>query len=293
MCAQIASLPAPTPFYITDIMSPMIPVTWVLGVNPGNPEHRTIIPYFELFGGQSGWTSGGVGGTGVTDPYRAPLSILGRSFATSSAPVMQGHSPNIPWVTADPDDFNPGYENMEWSRVHIWNIRWHTDIAAGAPFNGETGFLFIPYDGTQFPSTLWPSGAAPLGGFGITAVDLGGAVQGWQYVCVDVVTGAVLDTEAIPLAVIPSVDEWTHAELVHVASGPGREAVLSLRVNGVSIFADKPFGTALLPRLQTFNPNAYCFSMTIRVGNPSNNQYTIAMRCRTGKFLLDGTEIRF
>jgi len=292
--ALVTSLPATTPFFSLDISYPLMPVGATAGTQPGDPRYTFMAPYAEIVAAsQLQWTAGSFAGGVFTDVFRTVRGVACRGFSAGAGGVIaQAQSGFVQWQTEDPLNFGPGYESSELARVIIWDYRFQTDTAAGAPLNGETGVLWQPYNGLALPGDSWPSGLNPLGGFGIVGTAVAGA-QAWLYLSTEVVTGNVLETIAIPPAAIPDVQEWSLARFVFVASGPGREALLSLTVNGTSIFADKPFGTAQLPRLATSNPLAYSYAPNIRMGNITGEQLNWTLRIRAGKFLLDGTEVRF
>lgn len=293
MCALIASLPAPTPEFLMDLSHPFLTTGLRPNTDSGNPEHFISQPMGTVqVPGHLNWGVGGSGGGGVTDRIGNTKGVICRNFQTTGAAVNQVHSGFTPWQTADPADFAPGYESPDVGRVIIYEVWFQTPTSAGAPFNTETGFLFVPYSGTTFGGDSWPSGAFPAGGFGITGRSFAG-IQAWNYISTLSGTGAILETIAIDPAIIPDVTEWTYTRWTFLASGPGREALLSLDINGVEIFADKAFGTAELPRLLAQNINAYVFGPYMRVGNPTNDVYSYAIRMRSGKFKLDGTEVRF
>jgi hypothetical protein len=291
--ALIASLPAPTPTFLMDISYPFLETGTRPGTDTANPEFVAIEPFIKnAIAGHLVWGAGGSGGGGISDFVRVINGVICASYSTVGVPKNQVYSGFTPWQTSAPADFAPGYESPEVGRVIIYDVRWQTDVGAGAPLTSETGFLFVPYAGTAFGGDSWPSGAFPAGGFGIVGRAAAG-LQAWQYISTVSVTGAVLETILIAPAVIPDVNEWSHARFTFVASGPGREALLSLDVNGVSIFADKQFGIAALPRLQVQNPPAYLFGPYMRVGDLTGDQLNFAIRMRSGKFKLDGTEVRF
>lgn len=182
---------------------------------------------------------------------------------------------------------NPGYV------VGVFNVMFATTNGADNFPDDTTGFCTIPTGGVPVPSNFIDSlrpGSTPLNGFGCFFNSDGAGAAVLEYVA----WSGAATTERIRVAasVVPDLTDWNSLRFVVVSASAGREATLSLVVNGVAIFAGREFGSAELPRPDAVDADALQYAFGVSTQSGGGEGYFYQQWGYNGRFLPDGTELQ-
>lgn len=195
-------------------------------------------------------TVGAVGGAGVVFTIENSDNRIAFRALTTAAANAGGWYPPITSPSMGPaSGFNPGAQLGAGSVVQVYNthFRLSTGVTATAGWTDDfTGFYFCPDRfGVQGVNDT-RGGASAQPGFGIFFNDAAGAIQA-TYVAWD--NNADLERLGIGASIIPDLTDWSTIRTVLISSANGREATMSLQVNGFTILTGgRTFGTASLAR---------------------------------------------
>ena len=173
----------------------------------------------------------------------------------------------------------PGYVGVEFSRVYRLNIALSIDGAAGK----GTGLQFGPTD-LQQPKFTQGGQAA----FGV----VGDGAGGWEYIQSD--TGAfpgnVTDEVAIPVGFIPDATDWNTFVFEIINSAPGRDASMSLTING-QFFLSRSWAAAPILPLYSEVANANKMVWGCRANDAGVDLFVGPWMINMGRFTAAGLEL--
>lgn len=289
MSPLIQSLGYPPLEWFRDVLYPML-------VNPPGPQPVTA-QTGESWGVQRGWPFYSstrntpvpqvlVGTTTTAQTDTTFLTQSGRWShrvrSTGGAGTAQSAMFRLPWYTpalnlaTAPARDDPNHR-IGWLRVYLLS---GDAVAAGANAD-RVGVGIVPDDGT--PTSALVSFPSQAGGFGVYKI-LG--TSDWRYASYSAAPALLEGT-----AMTPTYAGWHTVDFIirQARGGDPSTPWLTVRHDGVDLFRERPFGTALLPAPSAIRANAGTFALiagTVTGGNPF--AFSWAARWRQGSFHPDG-----
>lgn len=242
---------------------------------------------------------GGIGGAGSTFEVQAnsggaPGNVFCTRVISTASVGGGGFIPALfrpSWGPASA--WTPGAVTAPGNVVGAYSVMWAlTDPVDNFP-DDSTGFCFIPTGGIPVPSNFADSlriGSTPLNGFGIFFNSDGAGAAVVEYVAW---SGAgTLERIRVAASVVPDLTDWNSTRFAIVSAASGREATLTVNVNGVDILVAREFGSVELDRPDGVDADAlqYAFGVSTRSGGGEGYYYQ--NWGYNGRFTPDGTEMQ-
>jgi len=189
----------------------------------------------------------------------------GRACSRSNANPTAFIAQFPPWMPnfGPASGISPGCRVTEASVVAVWDIMFSLTSPLAVYTADTTGWWWVP------PVTAAgiapnaqnspPGGAAPSGGFGICVNNDGGGNARLEFLCF---LGAVvaLRTPA-PAGSVPDITDWNNVRVMIVTAAAGREAFVSVWVNGTDWIDTRRFDDVTLSRPNTIINRALNFGL--------------------------------
>ena len=179
-------------------------------------------------------------------------------------------------------NLNAGLVMPEFFRV--WRVVCLFAGHSAAPllnWDDDTGIMLLSNEGGD----NWPSNARP--GFGIVGDGAGG--WRWRSYSRAAFPGNVIETVAVPAGVIADVNTWSVFDLEIVNSAPGRDASISLQINGTDIVTRNWSAAPALPLLTL--ATVANWKLAIRAGNVGENLFLGPTTFYFGEYTRSGVRI--
>lgn len=183
--------------------------------------------------------------------------------------------------------------------VFDWNVS--LGLAGVAPVwpNDRSGVYFLPVTGALSANTSQRGGSSPLGGFAVYANTVGG-VAAFEYVSWTTAgPGTVLERVTIGSSIVPDVALWNTLRFIIVGAASGREARLTLQVNGFDVVVDRLFDNVQIQRPATAAPasggaTGLCSGIVVSTTGAPTTGDTIfhSIAYKAGRFLPSGRQLQ-
>lgn len=177
------------------------------------------------------------------------------------------------------ENLAPGYAGVEFSRVYRLTIQ----LAVDDVITALTGLQFSPADTL---SPRFSSGGSAA--FGV----VGDGAGGWDYIQSDLgaFPGNVTDTVAIPASTIPDATDWNTFVFELINSAPGRDAIFTLTVNGISVVSRNWVAPLALPDYSE-RANSDRMLWGCIAGDAASDLFVGPLTIEMGRFTAAGLEI--
>ena len=193
----------------------------------------------------------------------------------------------------DPDAFNGGAGYDPHSVVGVFDFHVAMSSAAFTGGGADTsGFWFQPrFSPFAQPNMVdgAPGGSTPTGGFGVGLNDDGGGNSEWQFISYDDV-GAILQRTTLA---VPDVTVWNTFRFIVVAANSGRQATLTLELNGSTVAAVNaiPFDDVTLIRPNTLQAASVGLIAGVALDRWGGESMRLRIFSQYGRFTPSGVEV--
>lgn len=219
----------------------------------------------------------GAGGTGVLKRLEGVAGIpYALRYSTTSALAGDVIRPPLLIAGYDPTADAGNLVGRPDFRVLWWREVWRYTGGFG---DGGSGRVWS-WDVANTVGVNWAQAGAAVQQHGV----YGDGAGGLEYRSYSA-TPALVETVAIPAA---TLGPWILFDHQFISWAPGRAASYELRVNGATV-VQRDFGTAVLP-FPTVNGRR--LQLNLRMTSAAGIAFCAYMHVRTGRFTIDGLELR-
>lgn len=248
--------------------------------------------------GEDGALYGGVGGIGGTvmvagNSFGSPGSVFSCRCITTVNSIGGGFQPPFARPSYGPASaWGAGAVTAPANVVSTYSVQWAlTDASDNWP-QDTTGFTFVPF-GNPMTSNFVDSlrvGSSPLNGFGLFFNPDGAGAAQVDYMAWS--GAAVLERVTVPAGTVSDATDWNSLTFAIISAGSGREATMSLTVNGVSIVSGRVFGSADLAFPGAVDDRALQYAFGISATAGGGEGYYYLKYGYDGRFTPAGLEVQ-
>lgn len=191
----------------------------------------------------------------------------------------------------------PGAQLLPDAVVMVWDWNVSINLAAATPgwADDTCPFMFLPVGGAHTVATapIGDPGGNHIGGFGVFLNNDGAGGARYEYVSWSTgAPGSVLERVAVASSVVPDVADWNTVRFIIVGAASGREANVTVEVNGTTIVSEREFGSAVLQRPTAAVAGATGMAGAVAVRGTADDQLFWSWECKQGRFTPSGAELQ-